>query len=638
MEGPQAGPSLNPMIQSPRDPAGSERSQSSQSFRRRALILLAAAVPVLVALYVVLLLLTAPATNGRQLRLDEFRTMAQQGRIRSADVLDRDARIIGDSDSGPYWVALPQTLVADVLGQLQQVGVPTVVDQQWWKGLLQPLSILAPTLLLVDAFLLIFLLSRGPDPLAGFSRASARLAGGPARVTFKDVAGADEAVQELQEVRDFLIAPQRFRGMGARVPKGVLVSGPPGCGKTLLARAVAGEAGVPFLSISGSDFVELYVGVGAARIRDLFRDAKRRAPAIVFIDELDAVGRSRMVVGGQDEREATLNQLLVEMDGFDTSEGVVVLAASNRPDILDPALLRPGRFDRRLLVDQPDIHGRSAILRIHARAKPLDARVDLDQIARRTPGFSGADLANVMNEAALLATRRERPSIGIAELDEAVDRVVAGPERRSRILGARERRVIAFHEAGHALVAARLKEVDSVTKISIVSRGYMLGYTRTLLEEDRLLLSRSQLLNQLTVLHAGRAAEELGVGETSSGGQDDLLRATELVRKMVVDFGMSDRLGPVALRGRDGLSGSDPVQFSESVQGEIDAEIRELMQSCYRRALDILTRERATVDHMVETLMEKETLEGAELGELLAPATMSNALIDVGDERRNMVV
>jgi cell division protease FtsH len=624
------------MIQSPRD-TGGERNASSLSFRRRALLLLAAAVPVLVALYVVLLLLTAPATNGRQLRLDEFRTMAQQGRIHSADVLDRDARIIGDSDSGPYWVALPVALVPDVLGLLQQAGVPTVVDQQWWKGLLQPLSILAPTLLLVDAFLLIFLLSRGPDPLAAFSRSSARLAGGPARVTFKDVAGADEAVQELQEVRDFLIAPQRFRGMGARVPKGVLVSGPPGCGKTLLARAVAGESGVPFLSISGSDFVELYVGVGAARIRDLFRDAKRRAPAIVFIDELDAVGRSRMVVGGQDEREATLNQLLVEMDGFDTSEGVVVLAATNRPDILDPALLRPGRFDRRLLVDQPDVRGRAAILRIHARAKPLDGPVDLDQVARRTPGFSGADLANVMNEAALLATRRGRPSIGTPELDEAVDRVVAGPERRSRILGPHERRVIAFHESGHALTAARLKE-DAVSKISIVSRGYMLGYTRALLEEDRLILSRSQLLNQLTVLHAGRAAEELGVGEMSSGGQDDLVRATELVRKMVVDFGMSQRLGPVALRGRDGLAGSDPVEFSESLQAEIDGEIRELMQSCYRRALDILTRERATLDDIVDALMDKETLEGGELARLLAPAQMSNASIDVGDGRRNMVV
>jgi cell division protease FtsH len=400
---------------------------------------------------------------------------------------------------------------------------------------------------------------------------------------------------------------------------------------------VAGEAGVPFLSISGSDFVELYVGVGAARIRDLFRDAKRRAPAIVFIDELDAVGRSRMVVGGQDEREATLNQLLVEMDGFDTSEGVVVLAATNRPDILDPALLRPGRFDRRLLVDQPDVRGRAAILRIHARAKPLDGAVDLDQVARRTPGFSGADLANVMNEAALLATRRGRPSIGTPELDEAVDRVVAGPERRSRILGPNERRVIAFHEAGHALTAARLKE-DAVSKISIVSRGYMLGYTRALLEEDRLILSRSQLLNQLTVLHAGRAAEELGVGEMSSGGQDDLVRATELVRKMVVDFGMSQRLGPVALRGRDGLAGSDPVEFSESLQAEIDAEIRDLMQSCYRRALDILTQERARLDGIVDALMANETLEGAELALLLSPAQMSNASIDVGDGRRNMVV
>jgi cell division protease FtsH len=561
--------------------------------------------------------------------------MVQQGRVHSADVLERDVRIIGDSDSGPYWVAIPQAVLPDVIASLQQAGVPTEVDQQWSKGLLQPLALLAPALLLVDAFLLVFLLTRGPDPLAGFGRASARLAEG-SKVTFADVAGADEAVQELQEVRDFLIAPQRFSGMGARVPRGVLVSGPPGCGKTLLARAVAGEAGVPFLSISGSDFVELYVGVGAARIRDLFREAKRRAPAIVFIDELDAVGRSRMVVGGQDEREATLNQLLVEMDGFNTSEAVVVLAATNRPDILDPALLRPGRFDRRLVVDQPDVRGRSAILRLHARGKPLEADIDVDRIARRTPGFSGADLANVMNEAALLATRRGRPRIGMTELEEAIDRVLAGPERRSRILSAAERRVIAFHEAGHALVAARLNQADVVSKISIVSRGYMLGYTRTLLEEERLVLGRSQLLSQLAVLHAGRAAEELGVGETSSGGQDDLLRATDLARKMVQDFGMSERLGPVALRSRDGMSGVDPVAFSDSIQAEIDAEIRDLMQHAYQQARTILSGNDRTLRTMVEALMERETLEGSELAGLLAPATMSDAAIDGTISRRKM--
>jgi cell division protease FtsH len=622
------------MIQSPRDP-GHEPAPSTPPFRRRALILLAAAIPVLVAVYVLLLLLTAPATNGRQLRLDEFRTMVQQGRVHSADVLERDVRIIGDSDSGPYWVAIPQAVLPDVLASLQQAGVPTVVDQQWSKGLLQPLALLAPALLLVDAFLLVFLLTRGPDPLAGFGRASARLAEG-SKVTFADVAGADEAVQELQEVRDFLIAPQRFSGMGARVPRGVLVSGPPGCGKTLLARAVAGEAGVPFLSISGSDFVELYVGVGAARIRDLFREAKRRAPAIVFIDELDAVGRSRMVVGGQDEREATLNQLLVEMDGFNTSEAVVVLAATNRPDILDPALLRPGRFDRRLVVDQPDVRGRSAILRLQARGKPLEADIDLDRIARRTPGFSGADLANVMNEAALLATRRGRARIGMTELEEAIDRVLAGPERRSRILSAAERRVIAFHEAGHALVAARLNQAEVVSKISIVSRGYMLGYTRTLLQEDRLVLGRSQLLSQLAVLHAGRAAEELGVGETSSGGQDDLLRATDLARKMVQDFGMSERLGPMALRGRDGMTGLDPVAFSDSIQAEIDAEIRDLMQGAYQQARTILTGDEATLRALVEALMERETLEGAELSSLLAPATVSGAAIDGPVRQRRM--
>ncbi len=553
--------------------------------------------------------------------------MVQAGQVQSATLLQHDYRFTGRSDQGPYWVAVPPETVPQFLAALQTAGVATQVDQEWWKSGLYPLFFILPSITLVDAFFLIFLLSRQPDALASITRSAARRGAGTDRVTFANVAGADEAVEELQELRDYLKNPKQFGAMGARVPKGILVSGPPGCGKTLLARALAGEAGVPFFSISGSDFVELYVGVGAARIRDLFREAKRHAPAIVFIDELDAVGKSRMLVGGQDEREAALNQLLVELDGFDTRAGVVVMAATNRPDILDSALLRPGRFDRRLVVDQPDMRGRAAILRVHARGKPLEADVDLDRLARRTPGFSGADLANVMNEAALLATRRHRDSIGASELDEAVDRVVAGPERRSRLLGPRERRIIAFHEAGHALVAARLSGADPVSKISVVSRGYMLGYTRTI-PEDRMLISRSQLLTQLAVLHGGRAAEELGVGETSSGGQDDLFRATELTRRMVADFGMSERLGPMTLRAPDGL-GPGILSPSDRTAADIDDEVRLVMQEAHDRAATLIEGERVTLQRIVDALMDRETLEGRELAELLAAAKMSDASIDV---------
>ena len=592
-----------------------------------AIILLAAAIPVLLGAAVLLVVLSAPRSDGRQLRLDEFQRMVQAGQIQSATFLDHDYRFTGRSDQGAYWVAVPPETVPGMLAALQTAGVATQVEQEWWKTGMYPLFFILPSLTLVDAFFLIFLLSRQPDAMASMTRSAARRGAGADRVTFANVAGADEAVEELQELRDYLKNPKQFGAMGARVPKGILVSGPPGCGKTLLARALAGEAGVPFFSISGSDFVELYVGVGAARIRDLFREAKRHAPAIVFIDELDAVGKSRMLVGGQDEREAALNQLLVELDGFDTRAGVVVMAATNRPDILDSALLRPGRFDRRLVVDQPDMRGRAAILRVHARGKPLEEGVDLDRLARRTPGFSGADLANVMNEAALLATRRHRETIGASELDEAVDRVVAGPERRSRLLGPRERRVIAFHEAGHALVADRMSGADPVSKISVVSRGYMLGYTRTI-PEDRMVISRTQLLTQLAVLHGGRAAEELGLGETSSGGQDDLLRATELTRRMVADFGMSERLGPMTLRAPDGL-GPGTLSPSDRTAADIDDAVRLVMQEAHDRAVTVLEGERATLQRIVDALMDRETLEGSELAELLVAANMSEASIDV---------
>jgi cell division protease FtsH len=412
--------------------------------------------------------------------------------------------------------------------------------------------------------------------------------------------------------------------MGAKIPRGVLLYGPPGTGKTLLARAVAGEAGVPFYSISGSDFVEMFVGVGAARVRDLFEQAKQNAPAIVFIDEIDAVGRHRGagLGGGHDEREQTLNQLLVEMDGFDQRSAVILMAATNRPDILDPALLRPGRFDRHVVIDRPDLEGRKGILRVHARGKPLDPLVDLDVIARRTPGFTGADLSNVINEAALLAARRAKKAITMAELEEAIDRVIAGPERKTRIISDREKRVIAYHEGGHALAAYLLPNADPVHKITIVSRGQALGYTMTLPMEDKFLITRQEFIDELAMLLGGRVAEELVFGDITTGAQNDLERATKIARKMVTEFGMSDQLGPLTLGqkpeevflGRDFNAQPD---YSDQVAFEIDSEIRRLIDEAHDEALDILTENRVHLDRIAQVLMERETIEKEELIELL---------------------
>jgi cell division protease FtsH len=436
------------------------------------------------------------------------------------------------------------------------------------------------------------------------------------KVTFADVAGLDEAVEELEEIKDFLAAPAKFQKMGAKIPKGVLLFGPPGTGKTLLAKAVAGEAGVPFFSISGSDFVEMFVGVGASRVRDLFEQAKAAAPSIVFVDEIDAVGRHRGagVGGGHDEREQTLNQLLVEMDGFDQKQGVILLASTNRPDILDPALLRPGRFDRQIVVDRPDLEGRKAILAVHAREKPLAPGVDLDVIARRTPGFTGADLANLMNEAALLSARHDLQLIGLPQLEEAIDRVMAGPERRSRLISDREKRVIAFHEGGHALVAHALPNTDPVHKISIIPRGRALGYTLTLPTEDKFLVTRSELSDELAMLLGGRTAEELIFAEPTTGAQNDIDRATTIARQMVTEFGMSDALGPMrfghpqgeVFLGRDFTSTPD---YSEHVAASIDAEVRALIDSAHAVALEVLTQNRDVLDRLASDLIEHETLE-----------------------------
>ena len=483
-----------------------------------------------------------------------------------------------------------------------------------------------PTLLLVGVFVYYMnRMSGQQDKTMSFSKTKALTAEAERpKVTFADVAGIDEAVEELQEVRDFLSDPDRYHKMGARIPRGVLLVGPPGTGKTLLAKAVAGEAGVPFFSISGSDFVEMFVGVGASRVRDLFKQAKEAAPCIVFIDEIDAVGRQRGagLGGGHDEREQTLNQLLVEMDGFEDNSSVILIAATNRPDILDPALLRPGRFDRRVTVDRPDVVGREKILRVHAAGKPFADGVDFERLAKVTPGFTGADLANLMNEAALLAARRHEEKIGPAEVEEAMERVMAGPERKSRVITEKERRIIAFHESGHALVGHVLENSDPIHKISIVSRGQALGYTMQVPEEDHFLETRDGMLDQIAVLLGGRTAEELFCDDITTGASNDLERATKLARTMVTRYGMSDELGAQVFGeaqhevflGRDYANHQD---FSAETAKRIDDEVERIMREGHERAREVLKGRREQMGTMARVLLERETVEGEAVEALL---------------------
>ncbi len=454
-----------------------------------------------------------------------------------------------------------------------------------------------------------------------FGKSRARMfVGNKPTVTFVDVAGVEEAKQELQEIVEFLKYPERFTALGARIPHGVLLVGPPGTGKTLLARAVAGEAGVPFFSISGSEFVEMFVGVGASRVRDLFDQAKRNAPCIIFIDEIDAVGRQRGagLGGSHDEREQTLNQILVEMDGFETNSNVIVVAATNRPDVLDPALLRPGRFDRQVVLDRPDIRGRRAILDVHSKGKPLDRDVDLNVLAKQTAGFSGADLANLVNEAAILAARRTRKTITMLELEEAIDRVVAGPERKSRIISEKEKRITAYHEAGHAVVARMLPNSDPVHKVSIVARGMMGGYTRLLPEADRYMWSKPQFEDMLAYMMGGRAAEEIIFGEITTGAENDIERATKIARKMVTEYGMSDRIGPIAMGHKEeliflGREIAEQKNYSEKSAELIDDEMQNLISTAYSRAREILTRYPNMLESLANRLIQEETMEGEEL-------------------------
>lgn len=572
------------------------------------------------------------STTGKEFIKVETSTILNEiskDNVKSAIVIDRDQKVRVVLKDGEFVNGASKLEASYIKGQevliveLLTSNPPTstwdieVPKQSFFVSLI--LSIL-PILLII--FLLLLFMGGGQGGRVfsfGKSRAKLQNKEMPTN-TFDDVAGADEAVSELREIKDFLASPDKYKAIGAKIPKGVLLYGPPGTGKTLLARAVAGEAKVPFYSISGSEFVEMFVGVGASRVRDLFAQAKQNAPAIVFIDEIDAVGRQRGagLGGGNDEREQTLNQLLVEMDGFEANGQVILIAATNRPDVLDPALLRPGRFDRQITVDRPDLKGRAAILTVHAKDKPIAKDVDLASYAKRTPGFTGADLANVLNEAALLAAREDRRTIRNLDLDEAIDRVMAGPQKVSRLMTEEERRITAYHEGGHALVAHALPHTDPVHKVTIMPRGRALGYTMVLPDEDRYAVTRNQMLDQLAYTMGGRAAEELIFHDPTTGASNDIEKATNLARAMVTQYGMTQRLGAIKL----GISDSQPFlgrdyghqrDYSENVAAIVDSEIREMIENAHQEAFDVLVDNRETLDRLVEELLENETLNKEEI-------------------------
>jgi len=572
------------------------------------------------------------STSGEEFKKVETSLILNEislNNVESALVIDKEQKVQVVLKDGEFvegsnkleasYVAGQEALIVELLTSNPpsanwDIKVPT---QSFFVSLI--LSIL-PILLII--FLLLLFMGGGQGSrVLSFGRSRAKLQNKEMPTnTFIDVAGADEAVAELREIKDFLANPEKYKSIGAKIPKGVLLYGPPGTGKTLLARAVAGEAKVPFYSISGSEFVEMFVGVGASRVRDLFAQAKQNAPAIVFVDEIDAVGRQRGagLGGGNDEREQTLNQLLVEMDGFDANGQVILIAATNRPDVLDPALLRPGRFDRQISVDRPDLKGRAAILAVHAKNKPVAKDVDLPSFAKRTPGFTGADLANVLNEAALLAARQERKAIKNSDIDEAIDRVMAGPQKVSRLMTEEERRITAYHEGGHALVAHALPHTDPVHKVTIMPRGRALGYTMVLPDEDRYAVTRNQMLDQLAYTMGGRAAEELIFHDPTTGASNDIEKATNLARAMVTQYGMTQRLGAIKL----GISDSQPFlgrdyghqrDYSENVAAIVDSEIREMIENAHQEAFDILVANRETLDRLVEDLLENETLNKEEI-------------------------
>ncbi len=559
--------------------------------------------------------------------------MARQGQIQKIEV-QAETLVIQKSDGTK--VRSRKEPSANILDLLQKGGVDVthsdisidVKEPSQFGNIFGLLINFLPLIFFGAVLIFMMRQAQGTNNQAlSFGKSRARMfTGNRPTVTFQDVAGVEEAKEELQEVVEFLKYPEKFSALGARIPRGVLLVGPPGTGKTLLSRAVAGEAGVPFFSISGSEFVEMFVGVGASRVRDLFEQAKRNSPCIVFVDEIDAVGRQRGtgLGGSHDEREQTLNQILVEMDGFDTNTNVIVIAATNRPDVLDPALLRPGRFDRQVVLDAPDKNGRTAILLVHAKGKPLDPVVDLEVLAKQTPGFSGADLANLVNEAAILAARHNKKSISLLDFEEAVDRVIAGPERKSRIISPHEKEVTAYHEGGHALVGRLLPHGDPVHKISIVARGRMGGYTRFLPEEDQYTRSRSQFENMLATFLGGLVAEKLVFGESSTGPSNDIERATQVARRMVTQYGMSDKLGPRTFGRREeliflGREITEQRDYSEHVAEEIDNEVQRIIRQAYETAEGILTIHRPTLDRIAQYLIQNETVEGEELEALFNP-------------------
>jgi len=564
---------------------------------------------------------TVPKTD---ITYTNFMKQVQQDDVKSVTIVDNV--ITGKLKSGADFSTITPNdpkLIDTLRARDVEIRAELPPQPPWWTTLL---SSLLPMLLIVGLWFLLMNQSQGGGSrVMSFGKSRAKMYGDEkVKISFKDVAGADEAKQELEEVVEFLKSPKKFNDLGARIPKGVLLFGPPGTGKTLLAKAVAGEAGVPFFSISGSDFVEMFVGVGASRVRDLFEQAKKNAPCIVFIDEIDAVGRQRGagLGGGHDEREQTLNQLLVEMDGFGANEGIIMIAATNRPDILDPALLRPGRFDRQIVVDRPDIKGRQEILQVHIKGKPIDKDVDLGVLARRTPGFTGADLSNLVNEGALLAARRDKKTITMNEMEEAAERVMMGPERKSRVISDNEKKLTAYHEGGHTLVGMLLDHTDPVHKVTIIPRGRAGGYTLSLPKEDRYYATRSELLDELKLLLGGRVAESLVLHEISSGASNDLQRATELARQMICEYGMSETLGAVTFGHRQeqvflGRDIGKENNYSEEVAAQIDNEIRKFITEAYDGTVKLLTENLDKLHLIAEALIERETLEGSEVKELM---------------------
>ena len=522
-----------------------------------------------------------------------------------------------------------QELYARLADKGVNISAENPPEPPWWQTML---TSLIPIAILIGFWFFIMQQSQmGGGRMMNFGKSRVRLmVSDKKKVTFADVAGADEAKQELEEVVEFLKTPDKFNELGARIPKGVLLFGPPGTGKTLLAKAVAGEAGVQFFTISGSDFVEMFVGVGASRVRDLFEQAKKSAPCIVFIDEIDAVGRQRGagLGGGHDEREQTLNQLLVEMDGFASNEGIIIIAATNRPDVLDPALLRPGRFDRQIVVDKPDVRGREAILKVHTKGKPIAEDANLDVLARRTPGFTGADLSNLVNEAALLAARRNKKKIFMAEMEEAIERVLAGPERKSHVMTDEEKRLTAYHEGGHTLVGLLLEHADPVHKVTIIPRGRAGGYMLSLPKEDRSYRTRSELFDRIKVALGGRVAEEVVLGEISTGASSDIQQATQIIRSMIMQYGMSETIGPIAYGEENhqvflGRDFNRDRNYSEEVAGEIDREVRRYIEEAYEACCVLITENREKLDRIAEALLERETLNAAELEELMTKGSIS---------------